>query len=85
MPSVQRTLLEHHEAAGERLIGTTSPRPVAESVVKLRKSSSIQLRSAAGSTAAVKLPGAIAWHTTYTWTKAQATSVKVAPTTARRE
>ena len=41
----------------------TSPRPVLERVVKLMNSSSIQLRSPFGSTAAVKLPGSIAWQT----------------------
>ena len=43
--------------------GTTSLRPVLVSVVKLRNRSSIQERSSAGSTAAVKLPGSIAWQT----------------------
>ena len=51
-----------------------------DSVVKLRKRSSIQLRSAAGSVAAVKLLGSIAWQTVKTYAKAQATSVNVAPT-----
>jgi hypothetical protein len=45
------------------LTGTTSLRPVLDSVVKLRNSSSVQLRSAPGSIAAVKLPGSIAWQT----------------------
>ena len=56
-------LLDHHDAAREGLTGTTSLRPVLVSVVKLRKRSSIQVRSSAGSTAAVKLPGSIACTT----------------------
>ncbi len=44
--------------------GTTSLSPVLDSVVKLRNNSSIHVRSAFGSTAAVKLPGSIAWQTT---------------------
>jgi hypothetical protein len=36
---------------------------VLDSVVKLRNSSSVQLRVPAGSIAAVKLPGATAWQT----------------------
>ena len=39
------------------VIGMMSLRPVLESVVKLRNSSSIQVRSLPGSTAAMKLPG----------------------------
>ncbi len=50
------------------------------SVVKLRNSSSIQVRSSPGSTAAVKLPGSIAWTTVYMYANAHATSVNVAPT-----
>ena len=46
--------------------GTTSLSPMLESVVKLRNSSSIHVRSASGSTAAMKLPGSIAWQTTNT-------------------
>ena len=60
-----RDLLDHHEARANGLTGATSLRPVLESVVKLRNSSSIQLRSPVGSTAAVKLPGSIAWQTVY--------------------
>ena len=45
------------------LSGTTSLRPTLVSVVKLRNSSSIQVRSSPGSTAAVKLPGSIACTT----------------------
>jgi len=44
-------------ARANGLIGTTSLRPVLVSVVKERNSSSIQLRWASGSTAAVKLCG----------------------------
>ena len=42
----------------------TSLRPVLVSVVKLRNSSSIQVRGSFGSTAAVKLSGQMAWQTT---------------------
>jgi len=48
-------------------------------VVKLRNSSSIQLRAAWGSTAATKLPGARIWQAEYAKAKPQASSVKVAP------
>ena len=47
------------------LTGVTSLRPVLVSVVKLRNSNSIQLRSPVGSIAAMKLPGSIAWQTVY--------------------
>jgi hypothetical protein len=43
--------------------GTMSLSPVLDSVVKLRNSSSIQVRSAVGSLAAMKLSGWIAWIT----------------------
>ena len=46
------------------LIGTMSLSPTLVSVVKLRYSSSIHVRSASGLTAAVKLPGSTAWTTT---------------------
>ena len=55
-----RDLLQHHEAARERVIGTTSLSPVLERTVKLRKSNSIHVRSPPALTAAVKLPGSIA-------------------------
>ena len=51
-----------------------------DSVVKLRNSSSIHVRCASGSIAAMKLPGSIACQTVYTYAKPQATSVNVAPT-----
>ena len=43
--------------------GITSLRPVLDRVVKLRKSSSIQVRSPVGSIAAVKLLGSMACRT----------------------
>lgn len=47
------------------VMGTMSLRPVLDSVVKLRNSSSIQVRSLVALTAAVKLPGTSTWTNTY--------------------
>ena len=69
-------------ASGPRangLTGTTSDRPVLERFVKLRNSSSSQVRGASGSTAAMKLPGTSACRNENTYANAQATSVNVAP------
>ena len=44
----------------------TSLRPVLDRTVKLRKSSSIQVRSPAASALIAKLPGSIAWQTVNT-------------------
>ena len=60
-------------------IGTTSLRPTPDNRLKLRNSSSIQLRAEVGSTAAVKLPGYHCWHTEKANANAHASSVKVAP------
>jgi hypothetical protein len=43
--------------------GAMSLSPVLVRVVKLRNSNSIHVRGACGRTAAVKLPGSIAWQT----------------------
>ena len=51
-----RELLDHHEARPNARTGMTSLSPVLDRVVKLRKSSSIQVRSPPGSTAAVNVP-----------------------------
>jgi hypothetical protein len=47
------------------VIGTMSLRPVLESVVKLRNSSSSQVLSLPEATAAVKLSGTRTWTKTY--------------------
>src|SRR3982751_3936529 len=44
--------------------GTMSPSPTPDSVVKLRKSSSIHVRGLPEAARAPKLPGSKAWHTT---------------------
>ena len=56
-------LLEHDHPARERLDGDDVVSPVLDSVVKLRNSSSIQVRSASGSLAAMNEPGSIACTT----------------------
>src|SRR5687767_3113503 len=59
--------------------GRMSLSPTLDSTATLRYSSSIQLRIAAGSDGMLKLPGTMAWHTTYTYANAQARRVNVAP------
>ena len=51
-----------------------------DSVVKLRNSSSIQVRGEPELTAATNEPGQITWVTVYRCANAQASRVKVAPT-----
>lgn len=47
------------------VIGMMSPKPVADSEVKLRNSNSTHVRVWSAFTAAVKLPGYQTWHTEY--------------------
>ena len=70
-----------HEAARERL----DRDDVAQAGARERREAEEQqlhpaCAVAAASTAAVKLPGSIAWQTMYVYANAQATSVNVAPT-----
>ena len=53
--------------------------PTAESTLKLRYSSSIQLRVPLATPLALKLPGYHCWHTEKANANAQASRVKVAP------
>lgn len=71
------SIITSERAAG--VSGNMSPRPTPDRVVKLRNSSSVQVRGASASSAALKLPGTASWQKLNRWAKAQASRVKVAP------